>query len=156
MRGPSTLSACLTVASTLAGSQNWGRAISIASKREKRFTKSSVWCCSSKHTYWGLGYVNNTYPEELQNDLDELNDLPGVDHFLFAMDAFGFYWPLSDRTPAGGVVNGSADVYEATDIEFEMTLNALCVDMHSCGARRSLWAYRHGHWRNEEGGEFRQ
>ena len=69
----------------------------------------------SWYTYWGLGYTNNTYPEELQNDLDELNDLSGVDHIALSLDMFGFYWPRGDRTLVGGIVNGSADVYEATE-----------------------------------------
>ena len=69
----------------------------------------------SWYTYWGLGYANNTYPEELQNDLDEFNDFPGVDHIALALDTFGFYWPRGNRTLVGGIVNGNADVYEATE-----------------------------------------
>ena len=69
----------------------------------------------SWYTYWGLGYANNTYPDELQNELDELSDLSGVSHIALALDMFGFYWPLSNRTLVGGIVNGNADVYEATE-----------------------------------------
>ena len=66
----------------------------------------------SWYTYWGLGYANNTYPDDA---FDELNDLPGVDHIALALDMFGFYWPRGDRTLVGGIVNSSADVYEITE-----------------------------------------
>ena len=49
----------------------------------------------------------------MQDDLDELDDLPGVsvDHLALALDMFGFYWPRGDRTLVGGIVNGSVDTY---------------------------------------------
>jgi len=60
----------------------------------------------SWYIYWGLGVVDNTYQDS--------NDWPfGGDPIALAMDAFGFYWPLSDnRTLVGGVVNGNVEVYE--------------------------------------------
>ncbi len=80
----------------------------------------------SWYTYWGLGYVNNNYPGELQDLLDEIDDLPGgdVDHLALALDIFGFYWPRGDRTLVGGIVNGSVDTYEVTlfgeDLEIDI------------------------------------
>ena len=79
----------------------------------------------SWYTYWGLGYVNNAYPGELQELLDEIDDLPGgdVDHLPLALDMFGFYWPRGDRTLVGGIVNSSVDTYEVTlgeDIEIDI------------------------------------
>ncbi len=80
----------------------------------------------SWYTYWGLGYANNTYPGELQDLLDEIDDLPGgdVDHLALALDVFGFYWPRGDRTLVGGIVNGSVDTYEVTllgeDVEIDI------------------------------------
>ncbi len=65
----------------------------------------------SWYTYWGLGYVNNTYPDEY---LDELNDSPDVDHIALALDTFGFYWPRGDKTLVGAIVNGNVDAYEGT------------------------------------------
>ena len=80
----------------------------------------------SWYTCWGLGYVNNNYPGELQDLLDEIDDLPGgdVDHLALALDIFGFYWPRGDRTLVGGIVNGSVDTYEVTlfgeDVELDI------------------------------------
>lgn len=80
----------------------------------------------SWYTYWGLGYVDNTYPGELQDVLDEIDDLPGgdVDHLALALDMFGFYWPRGDRTLVGGIVNGSVDTYEVSllgeDLEIDI------------------------------------
>ena len=80
----------------------------------------------SWYTYWGLGYVNNSYPGELQDVLDEIDDLPGgdVDHLALALDIFGFYWPRGDRTLVGGIVNGSVDTYEVSlfgeDLEIDI------------------------------------
>ena len=70
----------------------------------------------SWYTYWGLGYANNTYPGDLQDLLDEIDDLPGgdVDHLALAVDIFGFYWPRGDRTLVGGIVNGSVDTYDVS------------------------------------------
>ena len=67
----------------------------------------------SWYTYWGLGYASNTYPDQLQDVLDGLEDVPGVsvDHLPFALDILGFYWPRGDRTLLGGIVNGTADTY---------------------------------------------
>ena len=79
----------------------------------------------SWYTYWGLGYANNTYPDELQAVRYDLNDLSGVDHFALALDTFGFYWPRGDGTLVGGIVNGSADVYESSDIELMTLYNFL-------------------------------
>ena len=76
----------------------------------------------SWYTYWGLGYANNSYPDELQDALDEFNDLPGVDHIALALDAFGFYWPRGDRTLVGGIVNSSADLYEVASVNEEINI----------------------------------
>ena len=80
----------------------------------------------SWYTYWGLGYVSNNYPGELQDLLEEIDDLPGgdVDHLALALDMLGFYWPRGDRTLIGGIVNGSVDTYEvsflAEDLEIDI------------------------------------
>lgn len=72
------------------------------------------------------GYVNNNYPGELQDLLDEIDDLPGGDvgHLALALDIFGFYWPRGNRTLVGGIVNGSVDSYEVTflgeDLEIDI------------------------------------
>ena len=80
----------------------------------------------SWYTCWGLGYVSNNYPGELQDFLDEIDDLPGgdVDHLALALDIFGFYWPRGDRTLVGGTINASVDAYEVTlfgeDVELDI------------------------------------
>ena len=74
----------------------------------------------SWYIYWGLGYADNAYPDDLEEVLDDLEDLPGVDHLALSLDMFGFYWPRSDRTLVGGIVNGSADTYEVVGVEMNI------------------------------------
>ena len=66
----------------------------------------------SWYTYWGLGYADNAYPDELEEVLDDLEDQPGVDHLPLSMDMFGFYWPRGESTLVGVIANASADTYE--------------------------------------------
>ena len=67
----------------------------------------------SWYTYWALGYAKPTYPSELQDLLDAINDLPGVENTAIDIDMLGFYWPVNNhRTAVGFIINGGADRYE--------------------------------------------
>ena len=91
----------------------------------------------SWYTYWGLGVVDNTYPDE-----SEFEDLSGLEHTALAMDMFGFYWPINQRTLVGGIVNSSVDSYkidvifaslEASVYNFLYSASAMHFLMHEIG-----------------------
>ena len=64
------------------------------------------------YTYWGIGAVSPSYPEDLENFLDLLEDFPGVTRIAASLDLFGFYWPIKDRYLLGGVINTFVDRFE--------------------------------------------
>ena len=64
------------------------------------------------YTYWGIGAVSPSYPEDLENLLDLLEDFPGVTRIAASLDLFGFYWPIKDRYLLGGVINTFIDRFE--------------------------------------------
>ena len=41
-----------------------------------------------------------------------------------AMDAFGFYWPIGQKTLVGGIVNGAMDFYEESDAFASVEFNS--------------------------------
>ena len=65
------------------------------------------------YTYWALGAAGISYPSELQDIMDNLKDMPGVDHMSLGIDFLGFYWPKGENTMIGGIINGFTDTYEA-------------------------------------------
>jgi hypothetical protein len=65
----------------------------------------------SWYTYWGLGYANVAYPDELDALMERTADLPGVDHASIALDGLGFYWPAGQQRLYGCVVNAFGDRY---------------------------------------------
>lgn len=66
----------------------------------------------SWYFHFALGGSDNTYPDELQEKLDVLNDSPDVTHVSVSVD-FSFYWPLSnDKTIIGVAFGGITDSYE--------------------------------------------
>ena len=82
----------------------------------------------SWYAYWGLGYVEHTYPNELQHILDDLKGLRGVDHLALALDQLGFYWPQGDKVLIGGIVTSSLDAYAGViDLDIRHYLYALSV-----------------------------
>lgn len=66
----------------------------------------------SWYTYWGGGWSNVTYPEELENALDWLDAQPGTSNLTINLDLLGLYWPLSEHQIVGFVSNGFGDRYE--------------------------------------------
>ena len=68
----------------------------------------------SWYTYWGLGYADVKYPDELDDLLQDLEDAPGVDHVSIGLDFLGFYWPLNEQTILGVIINGTGDRYEVS------------------------------------------
>ena len=66
----------------------------------------------SWYTYWGLGYANMSYTDEL-NDFFQVVELNSADRFSMGFDFLGFYWPLKNQqTIVGGIYNASGDRYE--------------------------------------------
>lgn len=64
----------------------------------------------SWYTYWGLGYAMITYPHDLQNIMDQIEDLPGVSRMRIEVDFLGFYLPVNKhRTAVGFIINGAGD-----------------------------------------------
>ena len=60
----------------------------------------------SWYTYWGLGYADMSYTDDLK-DAQECSD---CDTFSFGFDFLGFYWPLKNKqTIVGLVLNVSAE-----------------------------------------------
>lgn len=65
------------------------------------------------YTFWGLGYPAITYPDELQELVDELDNLSGVRRTRVAIDFVGLYLPVNQhRTAVGFVINSAADRLE--------------------------------------------
>ena len=79
----------------------------VATQSESAESKLESW-----YTYWGIGAVSVSHPEELADLLDLLEDFPGVSRAAISMDLLGFYWPLQDRYLLGGVINGFGDRIE--------------------------------------------
>ena len=79
----------------------------VATQSESAESKLESW-----YSYWGIGAVSVSHPEELADLLDLLEALPGVSRVAISMDLLGFYWPLQDRYLLGGVVNGFNDRIE--------------------------------------------
>ena len=77
----------------------------------------------SWYIYFGLGYANPKYPDELDVTLNELADLPGVTHVSLSLDLLGLYWPLGRHTIIGGVINAFGDRYEVenTSVDLQLT-----------------------------------
>ncbi len=67
----------------------------------------------SWYTYWGVGWAGNSYPGEVEELLDLVEDA-GFDKTAVGFDILGFYWPLPDRPGAllGFVMNGAGDRYD--------------------------------------------
>ena len=60
----------------------------------------------SWYTYWGLGYTNVGYTDELKNRMK----CEGCDNPSMNMDLFGFYWPLKNQqTIVGAIYNVSGE-----------------------------------------------
>lgn len=74
----------------------------------------------SWYTYWGLGYADPQYPDELENALEMIEDVDGSEHISVGLDLLGFYWPVGDRTLVGGILNAFGDRYEVNDVELQI------------------------------------
>lgn len=59
----------------------------------------------------GLGGASASYPDEIQNLLDILDDAPGVSHVQVGVD-LGLYFPLNPGTILGFAITGIGDRYE--------------------------------------------
>lgn len=76
------------------------------------------------YTYWGGGYAGMSYPGDLDDLLEFVESLPGVDRLTLGLDMLGFYFPVDERTVLGFVVNGAADRVEVSSDEW-MQINSL-------------------------------
>ena len=84
--------------------------IFITQEVESRENELESW-----YTYWGVGIVDNTYPNE-----DESDNTIGA-----AIDALGFYWPLGNKMLIGGIINGSVDTYTATFFDSDLGVGSV-------------------------------
>lgn len=66
----------------------------------------------SWYTYWGVGSAEFTYPSEVADLLDMLEQIDGVTRTRLALDMFGFYWHVNPMTIGGFVINGAADAFD--------------------------------------------
>jgi hypothetical protein len=67
----------------------------------------------SWYTYWGLGFANMSYTDELDDFFVGFErECTQCDNFSLSLDLLGFYWPLKNQqTIVGGVYNASGDRY---------------------------------------------
>ena len=63
----------------------------------------------SWYTYWGLGFSRISYPEGKDTYRDWLLEQSDFDRLSIAIDMLGFYWPISEKTILGFIVNGAGD-----------------------------------------------
>jgi hypothetical protein len=71
-------------------------------------SKSESW-----YTYWEFGYAKTFYPKEVQDKLDVIKEIPGMNHNSVNAGVLGFYWPLKDnKTIMGGIIDANADQFE--------------------------------------------
>lgn len=66
----------------------------------------------SWYTYWGIGAAEFTYPGEVDDFLDQLEQIDGVTRTKLVLDMFGFYWHVNPMTLGGVVINGAADAFD--------------------------------------------
>lgn len=87
------------------------------SKAEYKATEGNI---ESWYFHIALGGSENSYPDELQVILDELEKLPGVDHVSVSID-IGFYWPMSNnKTVLGIAISGYGDRYEVVGEDMQI------------------------------------
>jgi len=68
-------------------------------------TKNESW-----YTYWGLGWTGITYPKNLQELMNTIENIPGVSRTCVEFDFLGFYFPVNQhRTAIGFIINGAGD-----------------------------------------------
>ena len=80
----------------------------VTGRRSRR--SSSQADVESWYTLWGLGISSLSYGSEIDELLDFMEGLPGVDRTTISMDLLGFYVPTSDgRSLIGGIVNVFGD-----------------------------------------------
>lgn len=83
----------------------WVRIYPLKHPRERN--KLESW-----YTYWALGRAGARFSGELDETVGAVRRHPGVGHYPFSLDLFGFYWPLrGERTLLGGVVNTCYEDY---------------------------------------------
>lgn len=67
----------------------------------------------SWYTMWGLGTASMSYPDEIDEVLDFIDGLPGVDRTTITLDLLGIYFPTAGgSTLVGGIINGFGDRFE--------------------------------------------
>lgn len=81
----------------------------------------------SWYTLWSFGFSSNSYYDDLDNALKDLEDA-GADRSTIALDVFGFYWPVNQSTLAGFIISGTSDSLEG-DNNSEVSIS------------QSLWAF---------------
>ena len=92
-------------------------------------TRTESW-----YTYWGLGYSSISYPTELQNMIDDLNEQDGMSNISLNLDLLGIYFNVTPKTIAGIVINAVGDRYEMDGENFQLNQYLYSVSgMHYLG-----------------------
>ena len=75
----------------------------------------------SWYMVWGLGISSVSYGEEIDQTIDFLEGLPGVDRTTLHFDMLGIYFPMVDgKTLFGGIINGFGDRIDYEGEYFEI------------------------------------
>ncbi|MFA4838081.1 MAG: hypothetical protein WC703_01215 [Candidatus Neomarinimicrobiota bacterium] len=73
----------------------------------------------SWYLYWGLGGAAITYPKGVQEAIDIIEDVDGVQRTTISIDMLGFYFPLTPKTIGGVVINSAGDRFDYEDTWFQ-------------------------------------
>lgn len=63
----------------------------------------------SWYSYWAIGLASHDYPNDVDAMIDAAESISGVERSQGAIDMFGFYWPIDNKTIGGLVISGSFD-----------------------------------------------
>lgn len=75
----------------------------------------------SWYLYFGLGYANLSYPNDIKAVVDDLKSQSGVSQASVDFDLLGVYWPLRNhQTLLGLNVNGGGDRFELGSVSLQL------------------------------------
>jgi hypothetical protein len=75
------------------------------------FSGSAHAAQESWYSYWGIGWVSNSYPDDLPDVVNDFKNNPAAKtSYSICWDIFGTYWPLpNDKSVLGIVLNAAGD-----------------------------------------------
>lgn len=77
----------------------------------------------SWYFYFGLGWADPQYANDVEDVVKFIEDQPGIDHVTGGLDLPGFYWRKGERTIIGGTLNAFGDRFEDnnSDVTVQLT-----------------------------------